>query len=347
VAAPYRFFRTSHNGFQIMSKTLTRRRFIANVGLACGAAAAAAEFGQFVFADETRTELPTACVDGMLKQLGAKDTWSALQAVGADGVQVDVGDNLSLPNLFCPNVNYSVTTPEGIARLAADAKAANRQITSFCMHNRFESRPKLEIKWCSQLADVAKAMNVPVIRIDVVPIKLAQPEFLQLAVKTLSQIMAATEATGVKFAVENHSTTTNDPKFLDALFAGVGSQRLGLTLDIGNFYWFGHPLSKVYELGEAFAARVFHTHCKNIRYPADEREKQRPMGWKYAQDACPIDRGDIDYSRVVAMLCKAGYRHDLCVENEFLGKLSAADATKTLAGEIDLLKRARAAALGK
>ena len=75
------------------------------------------------------------------------------------------------------------------------------------------------------------------------------------------------------------------------LFAGVGSKRLGLTLDTGNFYWYGHPLSKVYELYEMFASRVFHTHCKSIGYPAEEREKQRPMGWQYVKYHGPIYSG--------------------------------------------------------
>ena len=69
--------------------------------------------------------------------------------------------------------------------------------------------------------------------------------------------LAAAEPTGVTFAVENHSHTTNDPAFLTALLDGVGSKRLGLTLDIGNFYWFGHPLGKVYELCETFAPPHF------------------------------------------------------------------------------------------
>ena len=283
----------------------------------------------------------------MLQHLGQKDCWSALCAVGAEGVQIDTVDGLTLPNLFHPTTKYTLATPTGIEQLATDAKAAGQQITSFCMHNRFVEQPEIEIKWCSELARAAQTLNVPVIRIDVVPGKLARPKFLRLAIQTLSKIIAATESTGVKFAIENHSTTTNDPTFLKSLFDGVGSKRLGLTLDTGNFYWFGHPLPKVYELVKVFAPRVFHTHCKNIRYPAEEREKQRPMGWKYAEYACPIDKGDIDYVQVVAILHNASYRHDLCIENEFLSKLSAAEATETLASEVQLLKRARYAILGK
>jgi len=287
--------------------------------------------------------MPATCVDGILQHLGQKDIWSALRTVGAEGVQVDVVAGLTLSGLFHPTTKYTLATPAGVEQLATDAKAAGQQITAFCMHNRFEEQPEVEIKWCSELAHAAQTLNVPVIRIDVVPVKFARPEFMKLAIQTLGKIIEATESTGVKFAVENHGTTTNDPTFLNSLFDGVGSKRIGLTLDTANFYWFGHPLSKVYELCEAFAPRVFHTHCKNIRYPAEEHEKQRPMGWKYAEYACPIDKGDIDYARVAAILHKAGYRHDLCVENEFLGKLSTAEATKTLAREVQLLKRVRIA----
>jgi sugar phosphate isomerase/epimerase len=83
-------------------------------------------------------------------------------------------------------------------------------------------------------------LGVPAIRIDVVPAKLARSEFLKLAADALAKIIADTEPTGVAFAIENHGTTTNDPAFLSALFEKVGSQRLGLTLDTANFYWFGH-----------------------------------------------------------------------------------------------------------
>ena len=330
-----------------MKTPVTRRRFMLGVGGFCGGVAIASRFGQFAFAEEKALDMPASCVDGILRNLGQKDTWAALQAVGAEGVQVDVAGDLSLPSLMHPTTKYTLATPAGIEQLAADAKAANKRITAFCMHNRFEEQPEVEIKWCSALARAAQTLNVPVIRIDVVPAKLARPEFLKLAVQTLGKIMETTESTGVKFAVENHGNTTNDPAFLNPLFDGVGSKRLGLTLDTGNFYWYGHPLSKIYELVEMFAPRVFHTHCKNIHYPADQREKQRPMGFEYEKYGCPIDRGDVDYVRVVAILHKGGYRHDMCVENEFLGKLSPAAATETLSKEIQLLKRARNEASGK
>lgn len=322
-----------------MRTSVTRRRFLVGAGCLCGGVVAASKLGSSVFAAEKRSAWPATCRDEILRTTGQADCWSALKAVGADGIEVGIDENQSLPALFHPTTKYTVATPAGLEQLADDAKAAGQQITAFLMHNRFEERTELEIQSCTAAARTAQALGIPTVRLDVVPGKLGRDEFLKLAIDALTKLIAATESTGVTFAIENHSNTTNDPAFLTPLFDGVGSKRLGLTLDAGNFYWFGHPLSKVYELIEQFAPRVFHTHCKNIRYPADQREKQRPMGWKYEEYACAIDEGDVDYARVAAILQKVGYRNDFCVENEFLGKLPPAEATKTLTREIELLHR--------
>jgi sugar phosphate isomerase/epimerase len=325
-----------------MKTPVTRRNFLVGVGGLCGGVALASHLGQSLRADETHPVRLAACRDVILPPVGQKDCWSALRAIGAEGVEVRVADDLTLPGLFDPSVKHTLATPAGIERLAADAKAAGQQITAFLMGNRFPDRPDFEIERCIEVASAAHALGVPAIRIDVTPGKMARAPFLNLAMEALKKVVAGTEGTSVAFGIENHGTATNDPAVLNTLFDGVGSKRLGLTLDTANFYWFGHPLAKVYELYETFAPRVVHTHCKNICYPAAEREKQRPMGWKYAEYASPIDKGDIDFARVVAILHKAGYHNDLCVEDEFLGKLSPTDATQRLAGQIQLLKRVRA-----
>jgi sugar phosphate isomerase/epimerase len=314
---------------------------LGHAGKFCIGATAASLCCRHVQAAAGPTTLCTAVRDGMLRYTGEKDSWSALKLIGAEGVEVDVQEDLALPALRHVAGKYCLATDAGIEQLRKDAATAGRRITAFCLRNCFEERPEVEIKLCAQVARIAQALGVPAIRLDVVPKQLARPEFLKLAIRTLGKVVAASESTGVAWAVENHGNTTNDPAFLRPLFAGVGSQRLGLTLDTGNFYWFGSPLSKVYELYEAFAPRVFHTHIKSIRYPAEWREKQRPVGWKYDDCESAIDRGDIDFARVVAILRKAGYKNDLCIENEFLGKLSPAQTVETLTRELQYLKRLR------
>jgi sugar phosphate isomerase/epimerase len=288
--------------------------------------------------EEGRPAISVTCRDGHLKATGEKDCWSALAKLGAQGVEVSVAEDLSMPGLFHPTKKYTAATAEGIEQVVADMKAANRPITALCMANRFDARPEFELEWATKTAKAAKALGAKAIRIDVWPQKIPAEKFLAFATETMKKLIEATESTGVAFGIENHGGTTNDPKFLTPLFEGVGSPRLGLTLDTGNFYWFGHPLSKVHEFFEAFASRVFHTHCKSIRFPESEREKKRPMGWKYAQYTCPVDEGDIDFRRLVAILKKAGYANDLCVEDESLGKYPASKQSEIVARELRFLK---------
>lgn len=322
-----------------MSSSFNRRDFLHRSGRLLAGTAAAAMLSRSALAASARADLTLACGDATLSRLKEPDCWTALRAIGATGVEATISEDLSLPRLSHPERKYSVATPEDLAALKADMRAAGCKITAFAMHNQFDVRPDAEIEWTAKAAQAAQALGVPAIRIDVVTRKADLPDFLEFSVKTLKKVIAATESTGVVFGVENHGKTTNDPEFLDALFAGVGSDRLGLTLDTGNFYWFGHPLSKVYALFERFAPRVFHTHCKSIKYPADQREAQRPMGWEYGKFTCPIDQGDIDFHRVVKILLDAGYKNDLNVEDESLGKLSPAECKQALLGEIQHLRQ--------
>jgi sugar phosphate isomerase/epimerase len=320
-----------------MGASLNRREFLAGSGRLV-AGAAAASLVRAAAAEESKPGLCLACRDAHLTQTGRKDCWAALESIGAEGVEASVGDDLALAGLFHPGRRYSVATPADIETLQADMKAAGRRISAFCMGNRFEDRPDFEIECCTKVARAAQALQVKAIRIDVVPHKLAPAEFLDFSVQTLKKLIEATEPTGVAWAIENHGGTTNNPEFLAPLFDRVGSPRLGLTLDTGNFYWFGHPLSKVYELYEAFAARVRHTHCKSIAFPESEREKRRPVGWEYGKYNCPIYAGDIDFRRVVKVLRAASYGNDLCVEDESLEKFPANERGAILAREIRHLK---------
>ena len=317
---------------------MNRRQFLAGSGRLAAGLAALSLAQDAARAEENKADLCLACRDGHLKATGKNDTWSALEAIGAEGVEASVNDDLSLPGLFHPDRKYSAATPADIEALRADMKAAGRRISALCMANRFDERPEAELEWCAKAARAAQALGAKAIRIDVVPRKKPAAEFLDFAVKTLKQVIDATEPTGVAFAIENHGGTTNNPDFLAPLFQRVGSPRLGLTLDTGNFYWFGHPLSKIYELYETFAPRVRHTHCKSIRYPEAEREKKRAIGWEYAKYNCPIYEGDIDFRRVIKILRAAGYAGDLCVEDESLGRFPAEERGGILAKEIRHLK---------
>jgi sugar phosphate isomerase/epimerase len=327
-----------------MNQSLDRRQFLHASGrLTAGLAAVSVLAGKSAASAQPQNQnLCLSCRDAHLKQTGRPDCWSALQSIGADGVEVAVGDDLSLAGLFHPDRKYTAASQVGIDLVLADAKAAGKQVSALCMFNRFAQRPDFEVEQARKVAQAAKALGAKAIRIDLAAPKKAPDDFLDFSVKTLKRLIEATEATGVAFGIENHGATTNNPEFLKPLFERVGSPRLGLTLDTGNFYWFGHPLSKLYELYEMFAPRVFHTHCKSIRYPESEREKRRAMGWEYGKYNRPIYEGDIDFRRVVKILRAAGYSGDLCIEDESLDKFPAPERGAILTKEIRHLKECMA-----
>lgn len=285
--------------------------------------------------------------DSLLATIGAKNCWDGLKAVDAEAVELELDDELALNKLVHPEKKYSVATPDHRQQLMADAQAAGIRLAALCMRNRFASRPDFEVDLTKRVAEAAEAIGCRAIRLDVVPEHLDRAAFLPVAVDALRRIVDATGALKVRFGIENHGKLTNDPEFLDELFEKVGSDRLGLTLDTANFYWFGHPLSKLYEIYEHFAPRVFHTHCKSIAYPEELREQQRPMGYKYREYYCPIDRGDIDFAKVIEILRKADYRGMLCIENESLSPQKPEESKTALIGEIKLLKRLRGEVAGR
>ena len=142
----------------------------------------------------------------------------------------------------------------------------------------------------------------------------------------------------IEFAVENHGAISNKLEFLRGLYKGVGSPRLGHTLDTGNFYWYGYPLSKVYEIIEELAPVTKHTHIKNINYPQDTREQNRGMGWEYEKYVSPLSEGNIDLGRVTELLKKAKFKGDLCIEDESLGKFPPEERKSILKRDVDFLK---------
>ncbi len=198
------------------------------------------------------------------------------------------------------------------------------------------------IAWVARSITIADRMGIPAIRIDANMSRERDLDFgtrVAIFSKGLSGALQQTAASKVALGIENHGFQGNNLTFLLNVFQEVGSDRLGSTLDIGNFYWRGYPLSEVYGIIRILAPHVKHTHAKNIKYPPDKREITREVGWEYEKCCCPLDEGDIDYSKVVAMLAKAGYTGDLSIEDESLSKIPAGEPRFTvLKRDVDFLK---------
>ena len=324
-----------------MTHTLCRRDFIKTAGLALSAGLLPA--GPAVQAAEA-TRWPVGCRDLHLRVAGQPDSWSCMKALGAECTEVAVGLDLACPSLFHPQRKYTLATADGIRALKDDLAANGSTVSAFLMSNRLEERLDQELACARGVLKAAQQLGVQAVRIDVWPHKLDEERFLPFAIEACKRLCELAEGTSVRFGIENHGPTTNNPAFLAKLFAGVGSEKLGLTLDFGNFYWWGHPLRELYQVFEQVAPRVVHTHCKSIRFPEDKRNVRREMGWGYERYNCPIYEGDIDYKRALGILRQAGYHGDLCVEDEALGKFPENQRAEVIRREIALLKGLRLSA---
>ncbi len=160
-------------------------------------------------------------------------------------------------------------------------------------------------------------------------------------VRSVARVLKQTADTGTDLGVENHGPVANDPRWLDDVLTAVDDPRLGLTLDTGNFYWYGFPLSQMYGLIEHFAPRIKHTHLKNVNYPKELADVRREIGRGYKEACCPLDEGNLDLRRVVHILRTAGgYARDLCVEDESLFKYNADDKVNVLRRDVAAVRAA-------
>jgi len=272
-----------------------------------------------------------------------------LAAMDITAVELNYNRDRSVASLDIafPGAKESLADKHLIDRFAYKCKGLRIKPSAFILSNNFGANDiNAELEWVISAVKTAGQLGMKAVRIDA--IMSTQNEW-SLEKRTshfadcMKKVLDATSNLDVGLGIENHGPKGNEQEFLDSVLDSVGSPRLGLTLDTGNLYWFGRPLSKVYEVIEHFAPKVKHTHIKSINYPADQREIQRPIGWEYGKYCSSLREGDIDFGRVFQMLKNAGYEGDLCIENESLGRFDKAKHKAILIDDAAFIKEKLAA----
>lgn len=273
--------------------------------------------------------------DALLPSWGCADPVAALRALGLSAVEVEVDRNLAIPGFGAPQSLRDAAARDAFAKSVAESGV---RVASFLMHNDFSSDVGKEATWVVEVAVLAAQLGVPTVRVDLAPHSpMETNEFVERALQGMKLAIAQSPA-GVRFAVENHGHVTNDRAVLERLLSELDGASFGLTMDTGNFYWYGLPLEEVYALLEWVAPRTYHTHLKNIRYPADRVNVLRPMGWEYEKYVSPLADGDIDHGRVVSILKAAGYAGPLTIEDESLGQYPVEGRLALLKADADYVK---------
>jgi sugar phosphate isomerase/epimerase len=178
------------------------------------------------------------------------------------------------------------------------------------------------VRWVTRAIELAHILGMPAVRIDSAMRRERELDFgarVGLFARGLSAVLERTAGSKVALGIENHGYQGNNLAFQLNVYKAVASDRLGSTMDTGNFYWRGYPLSEVYGILTILAPYAKHTHLKNIKYPPDKREIMREAGWEYERYVAPLYEGDIDHGKVLRILADAGYQGDICLEDESLG----------------------------
>ena len=292
--------------------------------------------------------LEIAVCDAMLQRATqpGKSCFETLRAVGLSSFEAMIRPDGTLGYLQTEDGDtpFSIADEASLQTLKSRLKKEEVKIAALLLGTDF-SGPEAEMHtaWTINAVRAAQFLGVPVVRIDTATraAGLSTDIVRDHFVRCILSVLEETDDSGVDLGIENHGTISNDPAYLDEIFARVPDRRLGMTLDTGNFYWYGFPLSELYRVLEHFAPRARHTHVKNINYPAEIVETQREKGYEYGKYCCPLDEGNISMQRVAHILQDAGYTRTLCIENEALGKYPIGERVGILRRDADCLRAAQ------
>ncbi len=275
-------------------------------------AAPAAESGMYV-----------SVRDGMVGANVFPTPIEGLKHLGVDAVELNLGRDFSVQPLDAKE-KVILKTDEDAKAFRQNTEKLGVKICSVLTACDFSAGDmESNTAWIARAIEIADLLGASSVRIDSAMAKERELDFearVKLFSEGLGGALQRTANSNVTLGIENHGFQGNNLAFLLNVFQLVGSDRLGSTLDTGNFYWRGYPLSEVYGILRVLAPHTKHTHVKNINYPEDQREVMREAGWKYDVYFAPLDEGNISIAKVVDILAKAGYKGDICIEDESIAK---------------------------
>lgn len=270
--------------------------------------------------------------DVIVKSLGFADVLQGLERLGIEALEIAVDRELRAPAF-----GLSLADPSSLGRLASALEERGVAVCAVLLQNDFGSEDLArEVEYVRRGIEIARELGASVVRVDAsTRLRVGQTED-DLLKATVDGLRRALEgASGVWLAVENHGLVTNRVSFLRRLLDATSGLSVGLTLDTGNLYWYGYPLSEVYEIYDELSRHVRHTHVKNARAPPELREARRRPG---EVTMAPLYEGDIDLRRAVEALASSGYDHDLTIEDESLGRYPLEARARVVARDKEFLE---------
>jgi sugar phosphate isomerase/epimerase len=158
------------------------------------------------------------------------------------------------------------------------------------------------VEYCQR----AVKMGIPVVRAFAGDVKegIALADVEARITEAFAEVMRRIVDLDLTVGIENHGRLANDGFFLRKLIETVGSSRLGMTIDTGNFYWAGHSPETVDTFIKLLAPYTVNVHIKDVAY-----RDGKPV-------FVPAGRGIVDLPRLFTLLAGNGYAGPIVSEYE-------------------------------
>jgi sugar phosphate isomerase/epimerase len=172
-------------------------------------------------------------------------------------------------------------------------------------------RPEIAIPYLTQAIRYASDLGAPVVNTDegIKPEWMSDNEAFDIMRYTVRQVMKVAERYGVKVGLEPHQQYSVRKDMLTRLLDLSDSPCWMVNWDTGNFYLGGNE--DPYEVLELVADRVCHVHAKDISIQQSDSERGQTTGTPVG---CACGEGVVDWSRVIDILRRHGFKGVLCVE---------------------------------
>jgi len=276
-------------------------------------------------------EMFVACRDALLKAPIFESLGQGLDELKVKSLEVAIDRQL------LTGLGVNISEKKERAKLAKSLQEKEISICAVLLENDFiREDVKGEIDYVLKACEAAADLGVKVARINALMREapgFTLEKYVERAASSIKACNRSLAKLGVSLAVENHGVIANGREFLKGLLNEVGSDNVGLTLDTGNFYWFGYPVQEVYDIIRELAGYVKHTHIKN---GITERKNERRKPGEIVM--APLYEGDLSLKLIVDALKRAGYNHDLTIEDESLGRFSLEERRKILKKDADFLR---------
>lgn len=280
----------------------------------------------------------------LLGQVNAENTWEAAKAIGVKGIELAVDSDLICSRVFVEGQTpYRLDTPENTRQLREAAQAQGLVTPVICAGIQLQLGGKPAAPdWALKLIENAPHAGATLIYFPLSFGKSASPDHVQAnvehAIAVLKELTAHGRKHGVDVCIENLQHYWNRPDYLRPVLQAFAPEEFNLCLDPINFYWYGFPRSRVYELVTEYIPRARHFHAKNVAHPEDRREVQREPGWEYGKHSVPVAEGDLDFKRILTELHQAGYRGYVSIEDDSLGHYPKEKRAGILRQDVEYLR---------